>query len=76
MRRNHSERVHGAVERLRPVRPSSESGSTATGRARSSGDAFVTPTGARVGCSVGVADGIAVATVPPGAAVAAEVADG
>jgi hypothetical protein len=66
MSRNHSALVHGAVERARPVSPSSESGSTATGRRRSSGVAFPTPTGANV--DAGVADANAAGVVTPGAA--------
>ena len=61
MSKNHSALVHGWRDRTVPVKPSTEFGSIATGSSSSSGDAFVTPTGASVG--EGVTDGIAVAGV-------------
>jgi hypothetical protein len=67
MSRNHNARVQGAVDRVRPVSPSSESGSTACGRSSSCGDALPTPTGASVADAeaVGVADVAGVTAGPP-----------
>jgi hypothetical protein len=77
MTKNHTALVHGCVDRARPVRPSSESGSAATGREREPGGAFETPTGANVGETVGDGDaaGVAVSAAPAteGAVVAAAV---
>lgn len=73
MTRNQTARVHGCVERARPVSPSSESGSTATGRSRAPGAALETPTGASVAAGDGAADatGVVVTAAPGGGGVAA-----